>query len=216
MFIHLSTDEVYGDLWGKDPASEDAPFRPSSPYAASKASGDLLCQAYWRAYRLPIIIVRPSNNYGPYQHPEKFIPKTIIRALYNKPIPVYGKGNQIRDWLYVNDFSEALETVILKGKIGEIYNIPGFNERRNIEVVKTILRLMGKPLTLIKHVKDRPGHDRRYSMRGDKILALGWKPKTSWITGLKKTIEWYVNNSCWWKPLLHDEYFSSEVPWGEK
>jgi len=216
MFIHLSTDEVYGDLWGKDPASEDAPFRPSSPYAASKASGDLLCQAYWRAYRLPIIIVRPSNNYGPYQHPEKFIPKTIIRALYNKPIPVYGKGNQIRDWLYVNDFSEALETVILKGKIGEIYNIPGFNERRNNEVVKTILRLMGKPLTLIKHVKDRPGHDRRYSMRGDKILALGWKPKTSWITGLKKTIEWYVNNSWWWKPLLHDKYFSSEVPWGEK
>ena len=216
LVVHISTDEVYGDLWGKEPVDEEAPFKPSSPYSASKASGDLLCQAYWRTYRLPVIIVRPSNNYGPYQYPEKFIPKIIIRALHNKPIPIYGRGDQVRDWLYVEDFAEALDIVINKGSKGETYNIPGFNERKNLEVVKTILKLMNKPLSLIKHVEDRPGHDRRYAMKGNKILALGWKPKTPWVAGLKKTIKWYVENEWWWKPLLSDDYFRLDTPWRKR
>ena len=214
--IHVSTDEVYGSLKEGISANEDYPFRPSSPYAASKASGDLLVQAYWKSYRLPIKIIRPCNCYGPYQYPEKLIPKTIIRALHNAPIPIYGKGDQIRDWLYVEDFCEALDTVIRKGGVGEAYNIPGFNERRNIEVVKTILRIMNKPLNLIKFVKDRPGHDYRYSMKGDKILRLGWRPKTPWIEGLKKTIEWYLSNEWWWKPLISDKYYRVETPWSSK
>ncbi|RLE99701.1 MAG: dTDP-glucose 4,6-dehydratase [Thermoprotei archaeon] len=213
LVVHISTDEVYGDLWEKEPVNEEAPFRPSSPYSASKASGDLLCQAYWRTYRLPVIVMRPSNNYGPYQHPEKFIPKIIIRALHDKPIPVYGRGDQVRDWLYVEDFAEALDMVIVGGSKGEIYNVPGFNERKNIEVVETILKLMGKSSALVRHVEDRPGHDRRYAMRGDKILGLGWKPKTSWLEGLKKTIEWYVSNKWWWQPLVDDEYFKLDTPW---
>ncbi len=216
LVVHISTDEVYGDLWGKEPADEEAPFKPSSPYSASKASGDLLCQAYWRTYRLPVIIVRPSNNYGPYQYPEKFIPKIIIRALHDKPIPIYGRGEQVRDWLYVEDFAEALDIVINKGSRGEAYNMPGFNERKNLEVVETILKLMGKPLTLIKHVEDRPGHDRRYAMKGDKILALGWRPKTPWIKGLEKTIKWYIENEWWWKPLLSDDYFQLDTPWKKR
>ena len=213
LVVHISTDEVYGDLWNRGPAGEDSPFRPSSPYSASKAAGDLLCQAYWRTYGLPVIIVRPSNNYGPYQYPEKFIPKIIIRALHNKPIPIYGSGDQVRDWLYVGDFCEALDVIIRKGSKGEAYNVPGFNERRNIEVVETILKLMGKPLSLIRHVEDRPGHDRRYAMRGDKVLALGWRPRTSWLEGLRRTIRWYVENEWWWRPLLSDEYFRVDVPW---
>lgn len=213
LVIHISTDEVYGDLWDKDPADEGTVFRPSSPYAASKASGDLLCQAYWKTYGLPVIVVRPSNNYGPYQYPEKLVPKTIIRALYNMSIPIYGKGDQVRDWLYVEDFVEALDIVIKRGSKGEAYNVPGFNERRNLEVVETILKLMGKPLSLIKYVEDRPGHDRRYSMKGDKIRALGWKPRTNWIEGLKKTIKWYLENKWWWKPLLNNKYFRADTPW---
>jgi len=213
LIVHISTDEVYGDLWVREPANEETALRPSNPYSASKASGDLLCLSYWRTYRLPIIIVRPSNNYGPYQYPEKLIPKTILRALHNKPIPIYGKGDQVRDWLFVEDFAEALDIVVNKGCKGEIYNIPGFNERRNIEVVKMILKLMNKSLSLIKHVEDRPGHDKRYAMRGDKILALGWKPKTQWIIGLTKTIKWYVKNRWWWRPLISNEYFRVDTPW---
>ncbi len=213
LVVHISTDEVYGDLWGREPVDEEAPFRPSSPYSASKAAGDLLCQAYWRTYRLPVIIVRPCNNYGPYQYPEKFIPKTIIRALHNQPIPIYGSGDQVRDWLYVEDFAEALDIIISRGSKGEAYNVPGFNERRNIEVVEAILKLMNKPLSLIKHVEDRPGHDRRYAMRGDKILSLGWRPRTPWIEGLRKTIQWYLANEWWWRPLLSDEYFKLDTPW---
>ncbi len=213
LLIHISTDEVYGDLWGREPASEDSPFRPSSPYSASKASGDLLAQAYWRTYKTPVIIVRPSNNYGPYQHPEKLIPKTIIRAIHDKPIPIYGEGNQVRDWLYVEDFCEALDIIIRKGEVGEAYNVPGLNERRNLEVVETILEVLGKPKSLIKHVEDRPGHDRRYAMKADKVLALGWKPKTEWVEGIRETVEWYLSNEWWWRPLLTDDYFKLEVPW---
>jgi len=213
LLIHVSTDEVYGDLREGSSASEDWPLKPSSPYSASKAAGDLLVQAYWKTYMLPARIVRPCNNYGPYQHPEKLIPKTIIRAIIGAPIPLYGGGHQVRDWLYVEDFSEALTYVINKGSNGEVYNIPGFNERRNIEVVQTILSLLGKPLTMIKIVEDRPGHDYRYSMKGDKILSLGWRPKVGWIDGLKRTIEWYLNNEWWWRPLLKDSYFLNETPW---
>ncbi|NPA05088.1 MAG: dTDP-glucose 4,6-dehydratase [Crenarchaeota archaeon] len=213
LLIHTSTDEVYGDRWGLPPAGEDECFRPSSPYSASKAAGDLLCQAYWRTYRLPVIIVRPCNNYGPYQHPEKLIPKTIIRALHGKPIPLYGGGWQVRDWVFVDDFAEAVELLAVKGRPGEAYNIPGFNERTNREVVEDILMLMGKPLSLIVEVEDRPGHDRRYAMRGDKIRSLGWKPKTPWLEGLRKTINWYLSNEWWWRPLLTDHYFSVETPW---
>jgi len=213
LMVHISTDEVYGDLWGKASANEETAFKPSSPYSASKAAGDLLCQAYWRTYGLPIIVVRPCNNYGPYQYPEKFIPKVIIRALYDTPIPIYGDGSQVRDWLYVYDFCEALDTIIRKGSKGEAYNVPGFNERRNIEVVRDILRLLSKPHSLIKFVEDRPGHDKRYAMKGDKILSLGWRPKTSWSDGLRKTIRWYLENRWWWEPLLSDEYFRADVPW---
>ena len=211
--VHISTDEVYGDRWNLPPASEDDCFRPSSPYSASKASGDLLCQAYWRTYGLPVIILRPSNNYGPYQYPEKLIPRTIIRALHDKPIPLYGGGWQKRDWLYVMDFAEALDTVMRRGSPGEAYNVPGFNEKTNLEVVKDILRLMGKPETLIKTVEDRPGHDRRYAMRGEKILSLGWRPKTPWHKGLRETVEWYLGNEWWWRPLLGDEFFAKDTPW---
>jgi len=213
LIIHISTDEVYGDMDNKPPATEETPFRPSSPYSASKASGDLLAQSYHRTYGLPVIILRPSNNYGPYQFPEKLIPKTIIRALYGYTIPIYGRGDQVRDWLYVGDFVKAVETVIFKGKKGEAYNVPGFNEKTNIEVVETILKIMNKPLDLVKHVEDRPGHDRRYAMRGDKILALGWKPRTPWMEGIRKTVNWYLSNEWWWKPLLSDKYFSTETPW---
>lgn len=212
-FIHISTDEVYGDLWDKPPASENSCFRPSSPYSASKASGDMLVEAYWRTYRVPAIILRPSNNYGPYQYPEKLIPRTIIRALHNKPIPLYGGGWQVRDWLYVMDFAEAIDVVIKRGLAGESYNIPGGNEKRNIDVVKDILKILGKSESLIRIVRDRPGHDRRYAMKGDKIKALGWKPKTPWLKGLRETIQWYINNEWWWRPLLSDEFFKRDTPW---
>ena len=211
--IHISTDEVYGDRWGRGPADEETAFKPSSPYSASKASGDLFCQAYWKTYRVPVIIVRPSNNYGPYQYPEKLIPRTIIRALHNRPIPIYGSGGQIRDWLYVEDFSRAIELLIHKGRIGEQYNLPGMNERKNIEVVKKILEIMNKPLSLIVHVEDRPGHDRMYSMKGDKIMKLGWRPVTPWEEGLRKTVKWYLENEWWWRPLLTDDYFEEDTPW---
>jgi dTDP-glucose 4,6-dehydratase len=211
--IHISTDEVYGDISG-EPVTEEAPFKPSSPYSASKASGDLLCQAYWRTYSLPVRIVRPSNNYGPRQFPEKLIPKTILRALNNLPIPVYGDGSQERDWLYVEDFSRGVETIMLRGRDGEAYNLPGLNPKTNLQVIRDILTLLGKPHSLITFVPDRPGHDKRYAMRGDKILGLGWKPQTPWIDGLRKTIEWYKANEWWWRPLLGDEFFAKDTPWG--
>ena len=211
--VHVSSDEVYGDIPEGVSASEDFKLNPSNPYSASKASADLLIGAYWRTYGLDVVIVRPSNNYGPYQYPEKFIPKIILRALHNKPIPVYGDGSQVRDWLYVDDFCEALDLILEKSKSGEVYNIPGFNERENLEVVKAILDIMGKPFSLVRFVEDRPGHDRRYSMRGDKILALGWRPRTGWHEGLKKTIDWYLGNEWWWRPLLSDDYFVKDTPW---
>jgi len=213
LVVHISTDEVYGDLGDGGSADEGYPFRPSSPYSVSKASGDLLAQAYYRTYGVPVIVVRPSNNFGPYQHPEKFIPKIIIRAMYDMPVPVYGDGGQVRDWLFVEDFCEALNLIVNKGVSGEVYNVPGFNERRNVEVVTAILGLMGKSRSLVRFVEDRPSHDRRYSMVGDKVCSLGWRPRTGWLDGLRKTVEWYLGNKWWWRPLVGDDYFVKDVPW---
>jgi len=201
-FVHISTDEVYGHIL-EGSFKEDDKLNPRNPYAASKAGADLLCKAYFETYGVPVVITRSTNNYGPYQHPEKFIAKTIVYALLNKPIPIYGTGNQIRDWLFVEDNCEAIEIVIEKGKSGEIYNIAGKQEMRNIEVVKTILNLMNKPESLIKFVKDRPAHDLRYSLDISKIEKLGWKPRTKFEDGIKRTIEWYMTNEWWWKPIVN-------------
>ena len=214
LLIHVSTDEVYGDIGDGPPSAEDSSFKPSSPYSASKAAGDLLCQAYWRTYRLPVRIVRPSNNYGPYQYPEKLIPRVILRAVHNLPIPIYGSGRQVRDWLHVEDFCRALDVVMKRGSNGEAYNVPGFNERTNLEVVEAILDILDKPRSLIRFVADRPGHDTRYAMKGDKILALGWRPQVPWLEGLRRTVQWYLENEWWWRPLLSDSFFSSDIPWG--
>jgi len=203
-FVHISTDEVYGHILEGSFKEEDR-LNPRNPYAASKAGADLLCKAYFETYGLPVVITRSTNNYGPYQHPEKFIAKTIIYALLNKKIPIYGSGNQVRDWLFVEDNCEAIELVLEKGKNGEIYNIGGKQEFKNIEVVRMILKLMNKPESLIEFVKDRPGHDLRYSLDISKIEKLGWKPKTRFEEGIKKTIEWYVKNEWWWKPIIERE-----------
>jgi len=211
--IHVSTDEVYGDLEGREPATEDTVLRPSNPYSATKASGDALIMAYWRTYGVKASIVRPSNNYGPYQHPEKLIPRTILRALNNLPVVVHGDGSQRRDWLYVEDNCRAIWTVFERGSPGEIYNIPGFNEKSVLQVVEDILRILGKPRNLIHFTPDRPGQDRRYIMRGDKIMSLGWKPLMSWEEGLRRTIKWYVENEDWWRSLINDEFFTRETPW---
>ncbi len=200
-FVHISTDEVYGSIREGSFEEEDR-LDPSSPYSASKASGDMLCRAYHRTYGLPVVIVRPSNNYGPYQYPEKLIPKFIILAMHDKPLPLYGDGTNVRDWTYVMDNCGAIELVMRKGKAGEIYNVAANDERRNIDVVKLILKYLNKPESLIRFVEDRPGHDYRYSIDSTKIRRLGWEPKVSFEEGLRKTVEWYVNNKWWWEPLI--------------
>jgi len=206
-FINISTDEVYGELGDDGQFTEESPLAPNSPYSVSKASADMLGRAYYRTYDLPVITLRPSNNYGPWQYPEKFIPVVILKALKNEPIPVYGNGFNVRQWLYVEDCASAVMVAIEKGKVGEVYNIPGPDERKNIEVVKTILRLMGKPESLITFVKDRPGHDFRYSMSLDKVKReLGWEPKTRFEEGIKSTIEWYINNLEWVKRKERELY----------
>lgn len=200
-FQHISTDEVYGDLHNLDNiATEQFPYRPSSPYSASKASADHLVRAWHRTYGLPVIITNCTNNFGPYQHPEKLIPLTILNAIHNKPIPVYGNGKQIRDWLYVEDHVRALYMITTKGEIGETYNISGYNELQNIEVIHTICDILAaiKPanyIDLIEFVPDRPGHDVRYALDRTKIeKELGWQPKESFYSGLYKTVSWYLNN----------------------
>lgn len=204
-FHQVGTDEVYGDLPLNRPDlffTEDMPLTASSPYSASKAAADLLASAYYRTYGLPVTISRCSNNYGPYQFPEKLIPLMITNALADKPLPVYGEGKNVRDWLYVEDHCRAIDMIIHDGKIGEVYNIGGHNELANIDVVKTILSALGKPETLIKHVPDRKGHDLRYAIDPSKIRrALGWEPKTNVEDGLQRTIDWYLNNRNWWEPL---------------
>ena len=203
-FVQISTDEVYGHIL-KGSFKETDRLNPRNPYSASKAGAELLCQAYFETYGLPVLITRSSNNYGPYQHPEKLIPKTIINALLNKSIPVYGTGKNVRDWLYVEDNCEALDTVLHKGTLGEIYNIGANQELENIQVVKTILEFAEKPANLIRFVEDRLGHDLRYSLDTKKIQKLSWKPKTEFKQGMRKTIQWYKQNSNWWKPVVEKE-----------
>lgn len=200
-FIHVSTDEVYGaSVSGR--FKEDSPLRPNNPYAATKTAAEFLVRAAIRTYRFPAIIIRPSNNYGPWQYPEKFVPIIILKAINDQRVPVYGEGKQIREWLYVSDCSEAVHVVFRKGKIGEIYNIGSCFERKNIETAKLILKSLGKPQGLIEFVKDRPGHDFRYSVDYAKIQQLGWEPKVSFAQGMKTTIEWYGSHQNWLEKKL--------------
>ncbi|GAB7209002.1 dTDP-glucose 4,6-dehydratase [Dickeya oryzae] len=218
-FHHISTDEVYGDLHGTDDLfTETTPYAPSSPYSASKAASDHLVRAWLRTYGLPTLVTNCSNNYGPYHFPEKLIPLMILNALEGKPLPVYGEGNQIRDWLFVEDHARALYTVVTTGEVGETYNIGGHNERKNIEVVQTICALLDelrpeKPAgirhyaELITHVTDRPGHDLRYAIDASKIYReLGWKPKETFESGIRKTVEWYLANETWWRGVKDGSY----------
>lgn len=209
-YHQVSTDEVYGDLPLDRPDlffTEETPIHTSSPYSSSKAAADLLVLAYHRTYGLPVTISRCSNNYGPYHFPEKLIPLMISRALADEELPVYGDGANVRDWLHVSDHCEAIDLILHKGRVGEIYNIGGHNERTNLEVVKTILKALDKPESLIRYVKDRPGHDRRYAIDPTKIeTELGWKPKYNFDTGIRQTIDWYLNNQDWWKHILSGEY----------
>ncbi|MBQ7129111.1 MAG: dTDP-glucose 4,6-dehydratase [Clostridia bacterium] len=209
-YHQVSTDEVYGDL-PLDRTdlffTETTPIHTSSPYSSSKAAADLLTQAYHRTYGLPITISRCSNNYGPYHFPEKLIPLMISRALADESLPVYGKGENVRDWLYVEDHCSAIDLIIRKGKDGEVYNIGGHNERTNLEVVKTILKVLQKPESLITYVTDRPGHDLRYAIDPTKIHnELGWLPTTKFDDGIKKTIKWYLDNKPWWEEILKGDY----------
>ncbi len=209
-YHQVSTDEVYGDLPLDRPDlffMEDTPLETSSPYSASKASADLLVQAYHRTFKLPITISRCSNNYGPYQFPEKLIPLMIARALDNEKLPVYGKGENVRDWLHVKDHCSAIDLIVRNGKVGEVYNIGGHNERTNLEVVKTILKQLDKPESLINYVTDRPGHDQRYAIDPTKITnELGWNPEYNFDTGIKQTIDWYLDNKSWWQNIISGEY----------
>ena len=209
-YHQVSTDEVYGDLPLDRPDlffTETTPLHTSSPYSASKASADLLVQAYHRTYNLPTTISRCSNNYGPYHFPEKLIPLMIINVLNNKKLPVYGKGENVRDWLYVEDHCSAIDLIIRKGRVGEVYNIGGHNEKTNLEVVKTIIKELGKSEDLIEFVTDRPGHDRRYAIDPTKIHnELGWLPATKFNDGIKKTIEWYLTHKSWWEKIISGEY----------
>ncbi|CAG5091994.1 dTDP-glucose 4,6-dehydratase [Thermobacillus xylanilyticus] len=206
-YVQISTDEVYGTLGDTGYFNEESPLRPNSPYSASKAGADLLVRAYHETYGLDVNITRCSNNYGPYQFPEKLIPLMIRNALADQLLPVYGDGLHVRDWLYVEDHCEAVDLVLHRGKAGEVYNIGGNNERRNIEVVKTILAELGKPESLIRFVKDRPGHDRRYAIDATKIRRdLGWKPQYDFETGIRKTIRWYLDHQDWMNQVVSGEY----------
>ena len=209
-FHQVSTDEVYGDLPLDRPDlffTEETPLHTSSPYSSSKASADLFVMAYHRTFGIPVTISRCSNNYGPYQFPEKLIPLIISRALADEELPVYGTGENVRDWLHVSDHCVAIDLILEKGRVGEVYNIGGHNERTNLEVVKTILKALGKPESLIRFVKDRPGHDRRYAIDPTKMeTELGWKPQYVFDTGMKQTIQWYLDNKEWWEHIVNGEY----------
>jgi len=200
-FEQISTDEVYGSTESGSFSEKDI-LDPSSPYSASKAGGELLARSYARTYGLNVVVTRSSNNYGPYQYPEKLIPVLIIKALRNQPLPIYGKGLNVRDWLHVEDNCRAIELVLNKGRPGDIINIGSGNEVPNIEIAKKILRHMNKPESLIKFVADRPGHDFRYSLEWNRIREMGWKPKVEFEDGLKTTVNWYLTNQAWWKPLV--------------
>lgn len=199
-FVQISTDEVYGSTVSGSFAEKDI-LDPSSPYSASKAGGELLARSYVRTYGLNVVVTRSSNNYGPFQYPEKLIPVLIIKALRDQPLPIYGKGTNVRDWLHVEDNCGAIDLVLSKGKPGDIVNIGSGNEVPNIDVAKMILKHMKKPESLIKYVTDRPGHDFRYSLTWDQIRKMGWKPKVRFEDGLKQTVDWYLANQAWWKPI---------------
>ena len=209
-FHQVGTDEVYGDLPLGRPDlmfTEETPLHTSSPYSASKAGADLLALAYYRTYKLPVTISRCSNNYGPYQFPEKLIPLMIINALNDRPLPVYGKGENVRDWLYVMDHCKAIDLIIRRGRVGEVYNIGGHNEMRNIDIVRLILKELGKPESLIAFVTDRAGHDLRYAIDPAKIhRELGWLPETKFGDGIRLTIRWYLENRAWWERIVSGEY----------
>ena len=213
-FHQVSTDEVYGELPLDRPDllfTEDTPICASSPYSASKASADLLVLSYHKTYNIPVSISRCSNNYGPYQFPEKLIPLMIVNALYEKPLPVYGKGLNIRDWLFVEDHLKAIDLIIHKGNVGEVYNIGGNNEKTNIFIVKTILDILKKPYDLITYVEDRKGHDLRYAINSAKLRnELGWVPETKFDDGIIKTVHWYLENKEWWTNILNNEYRNYE------
>ena len=209
-YHQVSTDEVYGDLPLDRPDlffTETTPIHTSSPYSSSKASADLLVLAYYRTYGLPVTISRCSNNYGPYHFPEKLIPLMIINALHDQPLPVYGDGLNVRDWLYVEDHCRAIDLIIHKGTVGEVYNVGGHNEMKNIDIVKLICKTLHKPESLIQYVTDRKGHDRRYAIDPTKIHdELGWLPETKFADGIQKTIQWYLQHEDWWQPIISGEY----------
>ncbi len=204
-FLQISTDEVYGSVEAGSSREEDPP-RPRSPYSASKAGGEMMAQAYFETYRLPVLITRGSNTFGPYQYPEKVIPLFITNALDDVPLPLYGDGLNVRDWLYVEDHCAAVDLVLHEGQAGEAYNVGGGNERTNLAVTELILQLVGKPRSLIAFVSDRPGHDRRYSLDCAKIGRLGWRPAHPFEDALRRTVEWYVQNEWWWRKLKTGEY----------
>ena len=204
-FVHISTDEVYGSV-ERGSSRESDPLRPTNPYSASKAGGDLLALAYWHTHRVPVLITRSSNNFGPCQYPEKVIPLFITNALEDRPLPLYGDGRNVRDWLYVLDNCAAIDLVLRKGREGEVYNIGGGHEVENIVLTRQILHLLGKPETLIQPVKDRPGHDRRYSLDSKKIHQLGWAPRHRFGDALAATVAWYREHEAWWRPLKSGEF----------
>ena len=213
LFIHVSTDEIYGDAEGKESFSEEDILKPSNPYSATKAAADHLVESYHRTYGLKCITTRCTNNFGPYQFPEKLIPKTIIRASRDLKIPLYGGGYQIRSWIYVIDHVEAIESLISKGKSGQVYNITAWNEITNKKVVEGVLRILGKSTDLIEKVGDRPGHDKRYSIDASKIQkATGWRPRYEFDQALNETVQWYQNNPQWWEPLAYEKTLHPQ-PW---
>ena len=212
-FIHVSTDEIYGDAQGKLSFNEDSQINPSNPYAATKAAADHLVASYYRTYGINCITTRCTNNFGPYQFPEKLIPKTIIRSIKDLKVPLYGDGEQIRSWIYVNDHVQAIESLISKGNSGQVYNITAYDEITNKTIVEKILKILGKPQDMIEYVNDRPGHDKRYSINSSKIESeVGWKPKYNFDDALQKTVQWYIDNKKWWEPLI-DETVLHPQPW---
>jgi len=204
-FIQISTDEVYGAI-KEGSSTENSSLKPNSPYSASKTAGDLMVRAYHRTYGLPILITRSSNNFGPYQYPEKLIPLFVTNLLENKKVPVYGDGQQVRDWLYVIDNCSGIDTVLHYGRIGEVYNIGAGNERANLEVIEIMLDQLNKNKSYLEHVKDRPGHDRRYSINSNKLKSLGWRPRYDFQEAMEKTVQWYKDNPNWWQPLKSGQY----------
>ena len=212
-FIHISTDEVYGDAEKNESFMEKSNLNPSNPYSATKASSDLLVSAYERTYGISSITTRCTNNFGPYQFPEKLVPKTIIRLIKNLKVPLYGDGSQIRSWIYVSDHVSAIESIISKGQSGHVYNITAYEEITNLTIVKKILEILGKSENMIEYVNDRPGHDKRYSIDCSKIEnSLGWKPKYEFDDALKETVSWYVKNESWWESLIDEKTLHSQ-PW---